>query len=582
MMRVAIRTMKGDLSVECAETGTVADLKVNIERLNATEHPRERQRLIYKGRVLVDDMLIKDAGIEGNVVHLVNRPLDAAGTTSSPPPPAAAPSPTVEAMYQNMLTLRTLLSTTSTAAATVAAAADAEEEEDGHEEEEKEGEEGRGGGLGGLAEHIVYYVGQWVDCLDTVQEWLEATILRIEGGLVFVHFNGWPARWDEWIDCRSARLAPFRSHTQHQPSLVASPMISTPLLDAPSVLPRAVAADPRRMLPDLGRVLAAIQPMVAEAASLVESAPPHSTVPSSFSSSHAEAEDEAVRLARLTQELCPLLDRLGRMLTDMSPLLSPPTPAAYQPPSPPRATAAQAQAASYFRQPINAPAATAQPHGLDIHIAILAPPQRRSAGDSLLSQMLMQSLLSQATNGALSELGELRGASFSDPPTPTTTAAAAARVRRALARDREAGRELDGLLAQYEGVEGEEGLAAASASATAATRQAGGGTSAEGVWGPRRRAPLAAQAAEAATEAEAEGEGQGESESEGEGEGEDDAEDEIDPLPDLRLDAPPAAPAAAPPRPRIPAVAPRASLFSRFRSSLGLGTQSPPLERGGI
>ena len=40
--------------------------------------------------------------------------------------------------------------------------------------------------------------GQWVDVLDTVEQWLEAQILEIanasQGTLVFIHYNGWPAQ----------------------------------------------------------------------------------------------------------------------------------------------------------------------------------------------------------------------------------------------------------------------------------------------------------------------------------------------------------------------------------------------------
>ena len=32
---------------------------------------------------------------------------------------------------------------------------------------------------------------------------------------VLVHYNGWPARWDEWLPMDSPRLAPFRTRTSH-------------------------------------------------------------------------------------------------------------------------------------------------------------------------------------------------------------------------------------------------------------------------------------------------------------------------------------------------------------------------------
>ena len=62
-----------------------------------------------------------------------------------------------------------------------------------------------------------FVVGQWIDALDTVEQWLEATVLELssDSTQVLVHYNGWPSRWDEWIDVRSPRLSPFRTKTLH-------------------------------------------------------------------------------------------------------------------------------------------------------------------------------------------------------------------------------------------------------------------------------------------------------------------------------------------------------------------------------
>ena len=42
-------------------------------------------------------------------------------------------------------------------------------------------------------------VGQWIDVKDTIDQWLEATILEIKDDQIYVHYNGWAPRWDEWI-----------------------------------------------------------------------------------------------------------------------------------------------------------------------------------------------------------------------------------------------------------------------------------------------------------------------------------------------------------------------------------------------
>lgn len=44
-----------------------------------------------------------------------------------------------------------------------------------------------------------FFVGQWIDALDTVHKWLEATVIAVNGDRVYIHYNGWPRQWDEWI-----------------------------------------------------------------------------------------------------------------------------------------------------------------------------------------------------------------------------------------------------------------------------------------------------------------------------------------------------------------------------------------------
>ena len=91
-----------------------------------------------------------------------------------------------------------------------------------------------------LGLHRYWAVGQWCDCLDTVEQWLEGRVLAVnaEAGLVLIHYNGWPARWDEWLPASSPRLAPFRTHTRH----LTLPWASSPLpvcmnTDSPSMGP---------------------------------------------------------------------------------------------------------------------------------------------------------------------------------------------------------------------------------------------------------------------------------------------------------------------------------------------------------
>ena len=60
---------------------------------------------------------------------------------------------------------------------------------------------------------------------------------------VFIHYNGWGSRWDEWIDINSPRIATFRTYTVQSPTsqyLSPFPNISP---DAENVEAPAISTD---------------------------------------------------------------------------------------------------------------------------------------------------------------------------------------------------------------------------------------------------------------------------------------------------------------------------------------------------
>ena len=65
-----------------------------------------------------------------------------------------------------------------------------------------------------------YEVGQWVDVKDTIDQWLEAQVIQVRNNLALVHYNGWGTRWDEWIEFSSPRIAPFKTYTMQSSSSV--------------------------------------------------------------------------------------------------------------------------------------------------------------------------------------------------------------------------------------------------------------------------------------------------------------------------------------------------------------------------
>jgi len=116
----------------------------------------------------------------------------------------------------------------------------AEEKEDGGPAEDaKKAPEPTQSGSAGLEEWEMgsrtFFVGQWLDVKDTVNQWLEATVMDVRANSLFIHYNGWPTRWDEWIDADSSRLAPFRTRTLHSASApFNSPSPNNRVVNAPT------------------------------------------------------------------------------------------------------------------------------------------------------------------------------------------------------------------------------------------------------------------------------------------------------------------------------------------------------------
>ena len=239
-----------------------------------------------------------------------------------------------------------------------------------------------------------WYRGQWVDCRDTVNQWLEATIVDIaypddilpertidsvsrrrtfrpfhdaavsandyEGRrnlllepdgqgemrerqsnhgvhLLLIHYNGWPHRWDEWIRSDSERLRPFRTRTRHNPSSGVLPAPQAVFDGAPStnIKDEDEEGDRAALLPELSRAMASVndllQDVVVSTSSSSRNAqgesprPTNTDLPwlsnaSDVSSVWPSTDEPEPRYSRRQlQTLAPLLDRLGRALTDAAP-----------------------------------------------------------------------------------------------------------------------------------------------------------------------------------------------------------------------------------------------------------------------
>jgi len=165
----------------------------------------------------------------------------------------------LEHVRQGLLTMHTLLSTRD------------EEEEKEEFEQQSEGKEEysshiRRSRAGAQRRH--FFVGQWLDVKDTVNQWLEATVMEIRSnGDLLVHYNGWPSRWDEFMPPASPRICPFRTRTLHSGNApTISPCPVTVVRDAPPT----GDDDLRLLVPEVNQMLQRLQPMMSVLVKLCE------------------------------------------------------------------------------------------------------------------------------------------------------------------------------------------------------------------------------------------------------------------------------------------------------------------------
>ena len=59
-------------------------------------------------------------------------------------------------------------------------------------------------------------VGDFVDAKDTVGKWCIGKVVEAAADRIFIQYNGWREKWNEWFDRKSDRLRPLFSHTNNQ------------------------------------------------------------------------------------------------------------------------------------------------------------------------------------------------------------------------------------------------------------------------------------------------------------------------------------------------------------------------------
>mmetsp|Transcript_26844 Transcript_26844/g.61906 ORF Transcript_26844/g.61906 Transcript_26844/m.61906 type:complete len:315 (-) Transcript_26844:43-987(-) len=98
MVKYTLKPLKGDsFEVQIDAENTVLELKKKVAELKP-DFPVEQQKLIYSGKILTDEALLKDFDIKGFIVVMTIKAApppssEARSADTSAPAPAAAPSP---------------------------------------------------------------------------------------------------------------------------------------------------------------------------------------------------------------------------------------------------------------------------------------------------------------------------------------------------------------------------------------------------------------------------------------------------------------------------------------------------------
>ena len=144
---------------------------------------------------------------------------------------------------------------------------------------------------------------------DTINQWLEAQVIKVQGTKAYVHYNGWGTRWDEWIEFNSPRMRNFKTYTLQSP-------ITFCTMPYPAI-PCDSNIEPQQRPIDiffyLEKTKKHMENLLYEMNCLLNLRKKNSPL---FNDSKFNMDNYEI-LFKATQ-MIPFLDRIGRMLSDIS------------------------------------------------------------------------------------------------------------------------------------------------------------------------------------------------------------------------------------------------------------------------
>lgn len=165
--------------------------------------------------------------------------------------------------------------------------------------------------IGGLE----FKVGQWIDIRDQNLQWIEGQIIEVKDKQVKVHYIGTSSRMNEWIGTNSDRLALFRTYTAQENKLNEKYSSAHPNKEDPNPNDTIHFTKVKKfscISNDIIIFLDVIKEKITRILNQKEVLK-HSR----FDSKDALFDNERYEMLMIMQ-LYPLLDKFGRLLTDMA------------------------------------------------------------------------------------------------------------------------------------------------------------------------------------------------------------------------------------------------------------------------
>ncbi|CAD8052057.1 unnamed protein product [Paramecium sonneborni] len=172
--------------------------------------------------------------------------------------------------------------------------------------------------------------------------YLEAQVQSVEQNRIFIHYNGWGNRWDEWIDIQSPRIAIFRTYTVGS---INQEFLSPNPVSDPDCEVEKQEIDMHKFIFDVGHMMNQVTQQLIEFGRYTNNkriAEKQLQLQQQYQQmfnnknkevnidennleikrKEKELNEYEIKSSLIGSQLAPIFDRMGRMMTDLAPHLA--------------------------------------------------------------------------------------------------------------------------------------------------------------------------------------------------------------------------------------------------------------------